>query len=100
VILRYAQELHETRAHDVMQFFERNQTAIKQMDSAQQMRTALSELIDALSAADGTLTEQLKTSLAIFAIHASLFVFRNRDATPDQQREAALAVALELIGGD
>jgi AcrR family transcriptional regulator len=100
VIRRYAEELHEPRAHDVMHFFERNQAAIKQMGTAEQMRTALGELIDALGAADGTLTEQLKTSLAIFAIHASLFVFRNRDASPEQQREAALTVALELIGAD
>jgi AcrR family transcriptional regulator len=100
VIRRYAEEMHQTRAHDVMQFFERNQAAVKQMDSAQQMRAALGELIEALGGTEGTLTEQLKTSLAIFAIHASLFVFRNRDVTPEQQREAALAVALELLGGD
>jgi len=100
VIRRYAQELHDTRAYDIMQFFERNQAAIKQMEAAQLMRAQLSELIDSLGASAGSLTEQLKTSLAIFAIHASLFVFRNRDETPEQQREAALTVALELLGGD
>jgi len=100
VIRMYAEELHDTKAHQVMQFFERNQAAIKQMDAMKRMRNQLTELFDTITDPNDALTEQLKSSLAVFAIHASLFVFRNRDATPEQQREAALTVALELIGGD
>jgi AcrR family transcriptional regulator len=98
VIHRYARELYAGRHHEVMRFFERNQTAVKSLRSGARMRERMMTLVEALTEPGAPLVEQLKTSLALFAMHASLFAIRDPAVTDEQRRAAAITVALELVG--
>jgi AcrR family transcriptional regulator len=95
---RYADELHAGRHHEIMRFFERNQTALRGHPKGEEMRDRMLDLLDLLKDPDAPLTAQLKSSLAIFALHATWFIFRDPDVTDDERKRAALEVALELVG--
>lgn len=97
-ILRYAEELHRGRHHDVMRFFETNQTALKAMPSGARMRDRLMEVVHLLSDPSDPLPEQIKGSMALFALHATWFVVRDPTVTDAQRWRAAVQVALELVG--
>src|SRR5689334_8569520 len=79
VIRRYAGLLQGGRHFKIMQFFERNQTLAKTLQSGDAMRSQMMELTDLLSDTSDPPAVQLRRSLAIFAIHASWFVFSLRN---------------------
>jgi AcrR family transcriptional regulator len=96
-IRRYAAELLDGRHPDVMRFLERNQTALRGHPKSEQMREVMMNVMDLLSSKDDPMPVQIKSSLAIFALHATWFIVRDRDASDDERAAAALEVALELI---
>jgi hypothetical protein len=95
---RYAAGLMRGRHHEMMRFFERNQTALRDNPVSLSMRERMVAMLDVLTDAQAPLADQLKCSLAIFAMHATWFVFRQPAVTDQQRQEAGLKVALELIG--
>ena len=97
VIRRYAGLLQGGRHFKIMQFFERNQTVAKTLQSGDAMRSQMLEFTDLLSDRSDPPAVQLRRSLAIFAIHASWFVFSTRQVPEEQSREAGLEVAFELV---
>jgi AcrR family transcriptional regulator len=97
-IERYAADLLRGRHHDMMRFFERNQTALRDSPIGLKMRDRMLAMLDILTDAEAPLADQLRSSLAIFAMHATWFVFRQPAVTDEQRQEAGLQVALELIG--
>lgn len=99
-IRRYATELHENRHHEIMRFFERNQTALRDHPKSEKMRERMFEIINILSSPGDPLTVRLKSSLAIFALHATWFVLREESVTDAERQEAAVQVALELVEPD
>jgi AcrR family transcriptional regulator len=99
-IRRYAAELHENRHHEIMRFFERNQTALRDHPKSEQMRERMFEIINILSSPEDPLTVRLKGSLAIFALHATWFELREDSGTDAERPEAADQVALELVEPD
>jgi AcrR family transcriptional regulator len=94
---RYSEELRRGRQADVMRFFERNQTSMKGMRSAEQMRERMTDILSVLSTPADPLPVRIKSSLALFSLHATWFVIREPEITDDQRLEAALLVALELL---
>src|SRR6266540_1858521 len=97
VVRRYSDLLMDGRHFKIMQFFERNQTSVKNLASGETMRGRMVEMMDLLSSPDEAHAVQLRRSLAIFALHASWFVFRERPGNAEERREAALEVALDLV---
>jgi AcrR family transcriptional regulator len=96
-VRRYAEVLRVVRHREMMQFLERNQTALREHPSSVLMKDTMISIIGLLTDREAPLTTQLKCALAIFAVHASKFVFRD-DSVSEADREAAgLEVALELI---
>jgi AcrR family transcriptional regulator len=94
---RYAAELQGPMSLKIMQFFERNQTVVKNLSAGERMRDQMRDVMHVLVDLESPPAEQLRRSLAIFAVHASWFVFRELNWTEDQRREAALEVALGLV---
>jgi AcrR family transcriptional regulator len=94
---RYSDLLHEHGHHALMRFFERNQSSMAQHKAGVAMRGCIAKMLGVLSDADAPLAEQIRGSLAIFALHSTWFTVRDPEATDDQKREAALEVALGLI---
>jgi AcrR family transcriptional regulator len=98
LLRRYSEDLRRGRHHEVMQFFERNQPAIKAMPSGARMRELMRQMVEHLSDPTDPLDQQIKSSMALFAIHATWFIFRDPTISDDEKRDAALRVAFELIG--
>ncbi len=96
-ITRYADHLYKGRSLDTMRFFERNQTALRENPKSERMRDLMISLIDLLSDQNGTPADTLRSSMALFAIHASSFILRDPKITEAQRKDAALQVALELV---
>jgi AcrR family transcriptional regulator len=97
-IERYADELHEGRHHETMRFFERNPTALRDHPTGERMREQMFTLIEYLTEPGAPLSARLKTSMAVFAVHATFFVLRDDGITDDDRKAAGLEVALELLG--
>jgi AcrR family transcriptional regulator len=97
IIRRYAALLNTTGHHAVMRFLERNQTALRTHPKSEHMREIMYTMIDLLSGPDDPLPVRLKSSVALFAMHAVWFIDRDARHTDDERTEAALAVALELV---
>jgi AcrR family transcriptional regulator len=97
LLRRYAEELSTSNHHKVLRFLERNQTALRDHPKSELMREVMTAMTDLLCEPDDPLPLRLKSSLALFALHASWFVARDREYTDEERSEAALAVALELM---
>jgi AcrR family transcriptional regulator len=93
---RYSDMLHEQHHRGLMRCFERNQSSMAQLKAGATMRERMMQMQAVLSGKDAPLQDQIRCSLAIFALHSVLF-FRDPQATDEQRREAALEVALELV---
>lgn len=96
-LLRYADITHQQGHHQLMRFFERNQSSMAQHKAGAVMRAKTGQMLDILTDRDAPLTDQLRSSLAIFAVHATWFVIRDPNVTDEQRRAAGLEVALGLI---
>ncbi|GAA3757989.1 TetR family transcriptional regulator [Plantactinospora mayteni] len=93
---RYAEEFFGDDGRNVMQFFEQNRTVVKHLSSGQIMRDRLLRIAELLSRADPTPSGQLRATLALFAVHGSLFALRGEISTRERQ-ELALEIANELL---
>jgi AcrR family transcriptional regulator len=98
LLRRYAAELRDGRHHEIMRFFERNQTALQGQPSGERMRERMLDLLKLLRDPDAPLTTQLKCSMALLSMHAIWFLFSEGEVTDAERQRAALEVALELVG--
>jgi AcrR family transcriptional regulator len=96
---RYSNLLYEPGSYQLMRFFERNQSSMAQHKAGAAMRGRMMQMLDLLADPQAPLEARIRSSLAIFALHSTWFTVRDADVTDEQRREAALAVALDLIGG-
>jgi AcrR family transcriptional regulator len=94
---RYSDTLHDSGHDLLMRFFERNQSSMAQHKAGTLLRSRMAQMLDLLSDRDAPLQQQIRSSLAIFAIHLTWFTVRDPDVTDDQRRQAALDVAFDLI---
>jgi AcrR family transcriptional regulator len=97
LLRRYADLLYQYDAKSLMEFFERNQSSMAHHPAGTQMREQMMRLLDLFIEPDAPLTDQIRSSMAIFALHSVWFTLRDREATDEERSEAALSVALELI---
>jgi AcrR family transcriptional regulator len=103
---RYSSELYESNHSRTMRFFEQNQAALREHPSGLKMHDQMMEMLDLLDEPESTPAGKIRTALAVFALHTSLFILRDPELTDEDRREAALSVANELVaknesaGGD
>ncbi len=97
LLRRYSELLHEQDHHQLMRFFERNQSSMGQLKAGATMRERMMAMLDAITEPDSPLTQQVRRSMAIFALHSTWFIVRDPAVGDDERREAALEVALELV---
>ncbi|KAA9380404.1 TetR/AcrR family transcriptional regulator [Microbispora cellulosiformans] len=96
LILRYSAQMTRGRHHEVMQFMDRNKTALQGHVKVDLMRDRMGALMQSLYGPDDPLPVRLKRSMALFAMHAAWFLIREESTTEQQRTEAGLEVALEL----
>ena len=95
---RYAEQLRLSQHRRIMEFFQRNQTSMKQMQSGNTMRDKMKETLALLAEPDDPATVRLRRALAFFAVHAGMFVFEGLEMSDEDRSSASLEVALDLIG--
>ncbi|MGI5130829.1 TetR/AcrR family transcriptional regulator [Pseudonocardia sp. CA-107938] len=99
LVERYAAHLAGSGVNPHMvRFLQENQTAVKSLTSAAQMRARFVELTELLAEPDASVTALLKTRLALVAVHFGTFAKDDLPGTQEERRAAARQVALELIG--
>ncbi|MEO3744327.1 helix-turn-helix domain-containing protein [Plantactinospora sp. B5E13] len=94
---RYAEEFFGTEGRSVMRFFEQNQTVVKQLSSGMMMRDRLLRVADVLAGPDPSPGDQLRATMALFAVHGSLFALRQPEISLEQRQQLALELAYELL---
>jgi AcrR family transcriptional regulator len=94
---RYAGELAEGGHHRVMRFLERNQTALRDHPKSERMREVMLGVFELLSDAEDPLPLRIKSSLALFALHATWFITPEHRYSDEERQDAGLTVALELL---
>ncbi|SDG72544.1 DNA-binding transcriptional regulator, AcrR family [Sinosporangium album] len=92
---RYAQSMYAEQHQDLMRFFERNPTALRNHPTSVLMREHVVEVAYMLSEPDDPPALRLKRSMALFAMHAGAFLLTA--LTPEERREVCLEVAFDLI---
>ncbi len=97
LILRYADELYVGNHFDTMRFFERNPTALRDHPSGERMRTKMKEMVGYLGEPGAPLRDRLRSSMALFSLHATWFILRDDDITDDERKAAGLELALEML---
>jgi AcrR family transcriptional regulator len=98
VLHRYSEMLATTGQHRVMRFLERNQTALRGHAKSERMRDCMFSVMDLLSDPGDPLPVRLKSSLALFAMHATWFIDPDHTRYTDEERaKSALQIALELL---
>nr|WP_205807291.1 TetR/AcrR family transcriptional regulator [Micromonospora sp. HNM0581] len=97
VIERYADMMFSGGQPSVMRFFEQNQTALKSLSAGRELRGRMFRLSTALCQGDESPRAQLRTVLALFAVHSSWFAVRTPDITDAERKRVALEVANELL---
>lgn len=96
-VRRYSDMLYRHDHHKLMRFFERNQTTMQSHKSGMQMRQRMTEMVAILGDPGAPLTDQIRCTLAIFALHSTRFTVLDPEISDEERRSAALEVALDLV---
>jgi AcrR family transcriptional regulator len=97
VLERYS-ELLAGMAEDgpqLIRFMQENQTSIKELAAGAQLKARFERLAGVLVEPDASAADQLRSRLALVALHLGAFAL-DAPGDPRERREAALEVALEL----
>lgn len=96
---RYMDNLGVSQHFKVMKFFQQNQPAVKNMPNAAKWREGLQKMIDTLTGTQAGAAERMRVGLAIFGLHVSWMLLPPGRYSEQEQREAALKTAYDLIAG-
>lgn len=96
-VRRYAAQLFSGGHDRVMRFMERNQTALRDNPKSERMRDLMLGMFEILGPAGTPLTYRVRSAMAVFALHASLFLLRDDSSSEEERQAAALQVALDLV---
>ncbi|GAA2371432.1 TetR/AcrR family transcriptional regulator [Nonomuraea africana] len=99
LVSRYAAQLERSRHQEITRFLERNQTALRDHPTIHRMRERMIEVSDELSSPDDPLDVKLRGSIALFTLHAGMWLTQHYDVTDDERRATAKKVALEILEG-
>lgn len=94
IICRYADVVLHRRA--AMRFFQQNPSA-ERVTIGSEFKSRMEALHGLLVDPDGPLTQHVRALAAVASLHLAPAVFQDDRYTPDQVRDAALAVSRELV---
>lgn len=97
-IQRYAEMIFDGDYYGLfMRFLERNQSSAQKLHAGAAMRERMAVVQDILTPPEAPLSERLRRTLAVLALHSSWFTLRGPQISDEQRKAAALEVALSLV---
>ncbi|MBM9508569.1 TetR/AcrR family transcriptional regulator [Actinacidiphila acididurans] len=95
VLRRYSDVLWGAAA--LFRFMQENQATVRELSIGESFRSKVSALNGLLTESESTLTAQVRSCTALFALHAGMFAMQGIEADPEEKRAAILEVALDLV---
>ncbi|MFF6934065.1 TetR family transcriptional regulator [Streptomyces sp. NPDC008312] len=95
ILVRYSEALKA--AAPLFVFMQENQATVRELSIGHTMKHRVLALVDLIKDPDAPLTDQVRCFTALFAMHAGMMALRDAEGDPDEKREAALEVAVELV---
>jgi AcrR family transcriptional regulator len=98
IVRRYARLTRE-RPKGMMRFIQESKTRTQELAPGEKLHDRFNTLSRMLCGSDASLTDQLRSKLALIPVSASAFMLQDADATDDERYEAGLELALDLVSG-
>ncbi|SEG88275.1 transcriptional regulator, TetR family [Actinacidiphila yanglinensis] len=95
VLRRYSDALWG--ATDLFRFFQENQATVRDLAIGESFRERITALSELLKEPDSSMTAQVRSLTALFAMHAGMHATQNVEGDPEEKRAAVLEVALDLL---
>ncbi len=95
ILRKYAASTQQR--HQLFRFFQENQPAVRELAAGIDFHKRLEQLLAMLSDPTDDLEQQIRSRLALFAIHVTPFAMRDVKVDPDERDAAALRVAEKLV---
>ncbi|MEV7522324.1 TetR/AcrR family transcriptional regulator [Streptomyces sp. NPDC091371] len=81
----------------LFRFMQENQATMRELSIGETMKQRLFRLVGLVRTEDGPLVDQVRCVSALFTMHAGMMFLQHMDSDPEQTRQAALEVAMDLI---
>ncbi|MFC4910068.1 TetR family transcriptional regulator [Actinomadura gamaensis] len=98
ILDRYA-DLLRGPAGDLMRFMSQNQQEIRDLKPGEDARQRFRRLARVLADDRDPVIDQLRARLSIMSLHMSVFLTGDMKIADEERHEAALEIAMDLIGG-
>ncbi|MFJ8869131.1 TetR/AcrR family transcriptional regulator [Streptomyces sp. NPDC102473] len=95
VLVRYSEALKA--AASLFVFMQENQATVRELSIGDTMKHRVMALVDLIKEPDAPLTDQVRCFTALIALHAGMMALKDAEGDPEEKREAALEVAVELV---
>ncbi|MGG8405834.1 TetR family transcriptional regulator, partial [Streptomyces sp. 12297] len=78
-------------------FMQENQATMRELSIGETVRRRLFTMVELLLKRDAPLTDQVRCVSALFTLHAGMIFLQQVEGDPEETRQAALEVAIDLI---
>ncbi|MET8983093.1 TetR/AcrR family transcriptional regulator [Streptomyces sp. NPDC004539] len=95
IVRRYSRHLAD--AAPLFRFMQENQATVRELQIGDSFKDRMRGLRDIIIDPDAPLTDQVRCISAIFTLHAGMFLLAEVEGAPEEKREAALEVAIDLV---
>ncbi|MFD4374153.1 TetR/AcrR family transcriptional regulator [Streptomyces sp. NPDC058486] len=96
ILRRYQKAL--LAAAPLFRFMHENQASVRDLSIGLTFKERFLELNEFIQEPDAPVKDRVRSVSAIFTLHAGTFFMQNVEGDPEEQHEAVLEVALDLIG--
>jgi len=95
VVRRYSDALWGAR--DFFRFVQENQASVRDLAIGESFKGRMTAVNALLHEPGASMTSQVRSLTALFALHAGMFTVRDLEGDPEEKRAAVLEVALDLV---
>ncbi|MFD9408902.1 TetR/AcrR family transcriptional regulator [Streptomyces sp. NPDC059989] len=95
VLRRYSEAM--AAGASLYRFMQENQATTRELSIGETVKKRLFRLVELLRTEEGPLTDQVRCVSALFTLHAGMMFLQHVEGDPEETRQAALEVAIDLI---
>ncbi|MFJ2201990.1 TetR/AcrR family transcriptional regulator [Streptomyces violaceusniger] len=84
-------------AEPLMRFMQENQATVRELSIGQICKNRMLAMSAMIRDPEAPMVDQVRSVIALFSMHARMFALQAIEGTPEDKRDAALEVALDLV---